>query len=245
MIRWVDMVDLRGKPPYLPDFKTYTDVLKQSIKDALEYYGYDSETYLETNPGNSGLLEDRQKAFPVIKRNAQPLPPIPSLVAMRSQQDISSVTTLSSVVTQQPQNVMLIPSQSLIQLTPTNLIPQSLIQLSPASVPQPRQTAPYPTISITPTSTLTAAPSMSENMNNDVSIIATDDSDCEIANCDDDEEDENFPPKLPMPIGKMNCSMTRTVLAKLIRFHCGNQASDDFILFIYFLFLKIYFYTSM
>ena len=222
MIRWVDMVDLRGKPPYLPDFKTYTDVLKQSIKDALQYYGYDPETYLETNPENSGLLEDRQKAFPVIKRNAQQtLPPIPSLVAMRSQQETSCVTSLNCPVTQAPQNVMHIPSQTLVQLTPAaTLIPQNLLQLSPVSVPQARQTAPYPTISITPASVLNAPP-MSTN-----DVIATDDSDCEVANDDDDDnddEDENLPPKLPIPIGKMNCSLTRTVLAKLIRFHCGNQ----------------------
>ena len=29
--------------------------------------------------------------------------------------------------------------------------------------------------------------------------------------------------RLPLPIGKLNCSATRTALAKLIRFHCGNQ----------------------
>ena len=42
---------------------------------------------------------------------------------------------------------------------------------------------------------------------------------------DEDEEDnpENLPPRLPLPIGRLNCSTTRTVLAKLIRFHCGNQ----------------------
>jgi hypothetical protein len=41
----------------------------------------------------------------------------------------------------------------------------------------------------------------------------------------DDEDDEDMgemPPKLPMPVGKMNCSVTRTCLARLIRFHCGR-----------------------
>ena len=40
---------------------------------------------------------------------------------------------------------------------------------------------------------------------------------------EDDEDTENLPPRLPLPIGRLNCSTTRTVLAKLIRFHCGNQ----------------------
>ena len=39
---------------------------------------------------------------------------------------------------------------------------------------------------------------------------------------DDDEDMGELPPKLPMPVGKMNCSITRTCLAKLIRFHCGR-----------------------
>ena len=82
MIRWVDMVDLRGKPPYLPDSKTYTDVLKQAIEDAFRYYGFDPETYLESNPEVSGLLGEKQRAFPVIKRTSQALPPMPSLLTM-------------------------------------------------------------------------------------------------------------------------------------------------------------------
>ena len=31
-IRWEDMVDLRGKPPYLPDQKTFSEVLKIAIR---------------------------------------------------------------------------------------------------------------------------------------------------------------------------------------------------------------------
>ncbi|CAB4068155.1 KIDINS220 [Lepeophtheirus salmonis] len=46
-IRWVDMVDLRGRPPYLPNSKTYTDVLKIAIERAYKYYGYDPETHIE------------------------------------------------------------------------------------------------------------------------------------------------------------------------------------------------------
>ena len=39
------MVDLRGKPPYLPKNMSYTDVLKFAIEKGLEYFGYDSETW--------------------------------------------------------------------------------------------------------------------------------------------------------------------------------------------------------
>jgi hypothetical protein len=46
-IRWEDMVDLRGKPPYLPDQKSYTDVLRLAIEKAIQYYGFDPETYVE------------------------------------------------------------------------------------------------------------------------------------------------------------------------------------------------------
>ncbi len=46
-LRWCDVVDLRGKPPYLPDQKSYTDVLRQAVVNALKYYGKDPENYLE------------------------------------------------------------------------------------------------------------------------------------------------------------------------------------------------------
>jgi hypothetical protein len=46
-IRWIDMVDLRGKPPYLPQNMSYTDVLKYAIEKGLEYFGYDSETWVD------------------------------------------------------------------------------------------------------------------------------------------------------------------------------------------------------
>ena len=38
------MVDLRGKPPYLPPDMTYTDVLKHAIDKGLQFFGYDAET---------------------------------------------------------------------------------------------------------------------------------------------------------------------------------------------------------
>ena len=46
-IRWSDMVDLRGKPPYLPPDMTYTDVLKHAIDKGLKYFGYDAETWID------------------------------------------------------------------------------------------------------------------------------------------------------------------------------------------------------
>jgi hypothetical protein len=76
LIRWVDMVDLRGKPPYLPDSKSYTDVLKIAIGNAYKYYGYDSETYLEDNLETSGLLGEKQQMFPLIPAaGVAPAPP--------------------------------------------------------------------------------------------------------------------------------------------------------------------------
>ena len=58
----------------------------------------------------------------------------------------------------------------------------------------------------------------SSGMNDIIEIGAEEDQDD-----DEDEDAENLPPRLPLPIGRLNCSTTRTVLAKLIRFHCGNQ----------------------
>ena len=43
------MVDLRGKPPYLPKDMSYTDVLKFAIEKGLEYFGYDAETWVDTS----------------------------------------------------------------------------------------------------------------------------------------------------------------------------------------------------
>ncbi len=52
-IRWCDVVDLRGKPPYLPDQKSYTDVLKMAVVNAIRYYGFDPETYYHAEEWNS------------------------------------------------------------------------------------------------------------------------------------------------------------------------------------------------
>lgn len=176
MIRWVDMVDLRGKPPYLPESKTYTDVLKLAIENAFSYYGFDPETYLETSPEVSGLVSDKQKAFPVLKRNIAP----------------SANPVLVDVMSS---GVALMTKQGV-----TTQISQTI-----------------PAVSISADSFL-----LQQDVDNDTDL--TEDADDTVE--DEDEDTENLPPKLPMPIGKMNCSLTRTVLAKLIRFHCGNQVKD-------------------
>ena len=31
------------------------------------------------------------------------------------------------------------------------------------------------------------------------------------------------PPKLPVPINKMNCGLARTSLSRLLRYHCGKN----------------------
>ena len=41
------MVDLRGKPPYLPKNMSYTDVLKKAIENGLKYFGYSCDTWVD------------------------------------------------------------------------------------------------------------------------------------------------------------------------------------------------------
>ena len=194
MIRWVDMVDLRGKPPYLPDSKTYTDVLKASIEEAYAYYGFDPETYLETTPEVSGLIGAKQKAFPVLKRSTAPA---------------ASQSVLSTLLTLKP------ASQESVAAGVTQMTRQGV---TTQITPQPSVTNTIPAVSI-------SATAFSATSQNDESVVSDAPQDVDVVD-DDDEESENLPPKLPMPIGKMNCSLTRTVLAKLIRFHCGNQVSN-------------------
>lgn len=189
MIRWVDMVDLRGKPPYLPESKTYTDVLKAAIEDSFKYYGFDPETYLETMPEVTGLIGDRQKAFPALKRNAVPLRQTPT----------TPVSTSASQVVPTPGAV----TQIMCQGVTTQITPQVSSATNGTTIPA---------ISISANSF------MMQPDEDDEDDIANDVSNDEINNDvgggdeDDDDEDEdgeNLPPKLPMPIGKMNCSLTR------------------------------------
>eukprot|EP00088_Acartia_fossae_P005886 TRINITY_DN1266_c0_g1_i1.p1 TRINITY_DN1266_c0_g1~~TRINITY_DN1266_c0_g1_i1.p1 ORF type:complete len:578 (+),score=109.81 TRINITY_DN1266_c0_g1_i1:119-1852(+) len=46
-IRWIDMVDLRGKPPYLPKNMSYTDVLKKAIANGLKYHGFEADSWVD------------------------------------------------------------------------------------------------------------------------------------------------------------------------------------------------------
>ena len=66
-VRWCDMVDLRGKPKYLTENKMYIEILKLAVKNAIEYHGYDPETYVD----ESIKSDLNEKTMPTLK-------PIPS-----------------------------------------------------------------------------------------------------------------------------------------------------------------------
>ena len=170
LIRWVDMVDLRGKPPYLPDTKSYTDVLKIAIANSYAYYGYDSERYLDVFADPTvGLLGSKQKMFPHIPVSGIAPPPPPRVVNDPAAMGV-------------PQS----PQFQLHKTVPLDVIPPKLQNILPRAE--------------------------NNSMNNG-----------HMDSLDDDDDDiGEMPPKLPMPVGKMNCSVTRTCLAKLIRFHCGR-----------------------
>ncbi len=72
-IRWCDMVDLRGKPPYLPDLKSFTDVLKIAISKALEYYGKNPETYYSDEDDDIGI-QPKVIGFEEMRSNARKVP---------------------------------------------------------------------------------------------------------------------------------------------------------------------------
>ena len=164
LIRWVDMVDLRGKPPYLPDTKSYTEVLKIAIANAYDYYGCDPELYLDSNQDSKvGLIREKQKMFPVIPASGIAPPPAPRIV--NAYQPFGP--------------------------KPVDKVPMKLQNILPKAPPTNNSVPPSGGF---------------QNGGDDVT---------------EDEQDE-LPPKLPMPVGKMNCSVTRTCLAKLVRFHCGK-----------------------
>ena len=64
-IRWSDMVDLRGKPPYLPPDMTYTDVLKHAIDKGLEFFGYNAETWIDDAQYNREMSHSLLSKKPV------------------------------------------------------------------------------------------------------------------------------------------------------------------------------------
>jgi len=147
----------------------------------LFFLRFDPETYLETSPEVPGLVSDKQKAFPVLKRVSAPAAATnPVLADVASAAGVAQLTMTKQGVT--------------TQISPT-----------------------IPAISISANSFLMQQDDADASLNDDVDDVVEE---------EDDEEGENLPPKLPMPIGKMNCSLTRTVLAKLIRFHCGNQVNQ-------------------
>lgn len=55
-IRWIDMVDLRGKPPYLPKKMSYTDVLKRAIELGLQHFGYSPTTWVDDQAYNKEIV---------------------------------------------------------------------------------------------------------------------------------------------------------------------------------------------
>ena len=177
LIRWVDMVDLRGKPPYLPDSKSYTDVLKIAIANAYAYYGFDPEKFVEDSPDPlAGIFGGKQRMFPVIPAAGIAPPPPPKSAKL--------LYTERNTITRGPP-----PTMASLAAVANPTVPKHIED----SVVVPK-----------------------ENSNVSANVI-------ELSNLEeDDEEMGELPPKLPMPVGKMNCSITRTCLAKLIRFHCGR-----------------------
>lgn len=189
MIRWVDMVDLRGKPPYLPDTKSYTDVLKIAIGQACAYYGYDPELFIEAHPSpTAGLIGDKQRMFPVIPAAGIAPPKLASLAPMTP--SAAPALTTSQYIPIRPK-----PAAPVIEPIPAKL--QNIILPPMPSLPS----APVPQA---------ALGDFKEDLD------------------EDDDDMGEMPPKLPMPVGKMNCSLTRTCLAKLIRFHCGRGQMPNY-----------------
>ena len=179
LIRWVDMVDLRGKPPYLPDTKSYTDVLKIAISNAYAYYGFDPDKFVEdAQDPLAGIFGGKQRMFPVIPA-AGIAPPPP------------------------PKNLQYTVARSV-----PNFLPPAATQQIVTSATAPKAQ--------TMTAAVVETQIPKENSSVNANVI-------ELSSIEDDDEDMGeLPPKLPMPVGKMNCSITRTCLAKLIRFHCGR-----------------------
>ncbi len=64
MLRWCDVVDLRGRPPYLPDQKSYTDVLRTAIVNCIKHYGFDPEKYCEKDFTPSWRIDRRPEQEP-------------------------------------------------------------------------------------------------------------------------------------------------------------------------------------
>ena len=50
------MVDLRGKPPYLPKNMSYTDVLKRAIELGLQHFGYSPTTWVDDQAYNKEIV---------------------------------------------------------------------------------------------------------------------------------------------------------------------------------------------
>ena len=146
-IRWIDMVDLRGKPPYLPDNKSYTDVLKIAIESAYKHYGCDPETYLEVmEPEAVDPIAVSPPKIIISDRPIITLPQVPLFDGM--EKAVAAINT------------------------------------SPPNIKEP--------------------PSSHNSASKHVQIMGP-------------------PPKIPIPVNKLNCGGARTALSKLLRYQSGNQ----------------------
>ena len=186
LIRWVDMVDLRGKPPYLPDTKSYTDVLKIAISNAYAYYGFDPDKFVEdAQDPLAGIFGGQQRMFPVIPAAGIAPPPPPKNLQYTVARSVPNLPAAAAATHQ------IVTSASTAPKAPTPTAAAVVESIAATVIPK-------------------------ENSSVNANVI-------ELSSIEDDDEDMGeLPPKLPMPVGKMNCSITRTCLAKLIRFHCGR-----------------------
>lgn len=113
LIRWVDMVDLRGKPPYLPPTHNYTEVMKLAIERAFKYYQVCPKTYVDpallNEPGMSRkhMARPQHQAPPVIppttaSGNLVYVPPTPAPRIFQTNQPNSIVMQVSQNISSSP-----------------------------------------------------------------------------------------------------------------------------------------------
>lgn len=290
------MVDLRGKPPYLPDGYTYTEVLKEAIGKCLRYNNFDPETHVDPellnqpgmqrrhvlssniNQSTSGTMTQKSVGTTIFSTSQSMVSPsgitvhtmspgvnqtIPTLSTIQSPITIPQMTRFvpiapapsgvplvtqlaasnnisSQQITSSPIQIQIQPSLGQPQRITLNTEPiiahtvgkdgkqmvvgrrEQIMLLQPSTLSTPGGLA---TIPITSRLDDIAANIQEDDQAGGRQLLLGDNTNSELQDADEDEDEdaENLPPRLPLPIGRLNCSTTRTVLAKLIRFHCGNQ----------------------
>ena len=214
-IRWVDIVDLRGKPPYLPDQKTYSDVLKIAIGNAVRYFGFNPETYVEDEdqqqvPGpssdvNTFVQPAHQPILdpaPIIVKAPVVTAPAPSVLKQPIKQNIISITPPTIRQTFAPASPAAAVMARPIKPSPS---PSPQIQIIPAPEAL-RSPPPAPVVTLPVLPQLPQEPVPRRD-------IGTPDQD----------EDPDMPPKLLKAIRSMTCSEIRIGLSKLLWFYNKNQ----------------------